>query len=210
MITVIFLSLLILVTCYHYKKSLSKIKRRVINAGAILMLIGAVYGLFSEETTDESFVLICNGISLDIRERHNHNNKILFVHPRLDQKSYWQPIIDRLGPTKVDEIITPDFVDAKEISEAIKNKGGKYDLLLFTCTPTSFSEPLKISSDQFDYVVSFSISFPNGMEDWYQQDRCVNYVINRPDPNPKEDAFASRVMIYDRKNYAAWLGEKKE
>jgi hypothetical protein len=177
------------------------------------MILIATYKICFPLSTDTSLVHVFNGISSNIRGRNPGSEKVLFVYPKHYQKTYWQPLIDKLGAAKVDEIAMEDVcqgqsVTSKMLSDAIKSKGGHYDLLLLTVSPDDRDEPVEIASSQFGYIVSFSSSFHPGLEDWFKRDKCVNYMIAPPNTSATNDAYATRVKFFDRSNYAAWKDAK--
>ena len=214
MYTLILISLLMLLSSYRFSSRLSKSKRLAIISAAILMLLIATYKICFPSTTDTSLVHVFNGISSNIRGRNPGTEKILVIYPRHYQKTYWQALVDKLGAAKVDEIVMEDVcqrqsVTSKILSDALKSKGGHYDLLLLTVSPDDREEPIEIASSQFGYIVSFSRSFHPGLEDWFKRDKCVNYMIAPPNTKATNDAYATRVKFFDRSNYAAWKEAKE-
>jgi hypothetical protein len=214
MLTIILISLLMLLSCYRFSSRLSKSKQLALISAAILMLLVATYKICFPSITDTSLVHVFNGISSNIRGRNPGTEKILVIYPRSYQKTYWQALVDKLGAAKVDEIVMEDVcqrqsVTSKILSDAIKSKGGHYDLLLLTVSPDDREEPIEIASSQFGYIVSFSRNFHPGLEDWFKRDKCVNYIIAPPSTPAADDAYASRVKFFDRSNYAAWKAAKE-
>lgn len=109
----------------------------------------------------------------------------------------------------MEEVCHRQSVTSKILSDAIKSKGGHYDLLLLTVSPDDREEPIEIASSQFSCIVSFSRSFHPGLEAWFKRDKCVNYMIAPPNTTATNDAYATRVKFFDRSNYAAWKEAKE-
>ena len=214
MLTLIFLSLLIFLSAYRFKRSLSKVQRRAIKWVAFIIFLFPIFKLCTASTTDKSTEQIYTGIAADIDRRHPGKEKILCVYLTKEHKANLQGFVKTIGAQKVDEIFMKEFgyfVTPQKISEAIKKKGGHYDRLILTFTADELSAPLEIEPAQFEYVVIFTDIKPLGMEDWFDRDKCVIFKINPQPPSENDNvrnAFETSVRIFDHDNYPDWKGQQ--
>ncbi len=210
MLILILLALLIFLSAYRFRSSLSKVQLLAIKSVAIIILLISIFKLCTASTTDKSTEQIYTGIAAAIDQRHPGKEKILCVYLTKEHKANLQGFVNKMGAQNVDEIFMKEFgyfVSPKKISAAIKKKGGHYDRLILTFTADELSAPLEIEPSQFEYVVIFTDTKPLGMEDWFDRDKCVIFKINPQPPsenNNVRNAFETSVRIFDHNNYPDW------